>query len=130
VISDKLFNPTPIPPQVEVAHRLGEGDGAVGIKTARQFVGVMIEIGGDGEPAPCSSVFPGEGILPVLRRATEAQLQFSSAAVAELGDASCHPKPPVRTFPRPGPVVLPSPEPLIGADRLDLSLMAADLVRP
>ena len=90
----------------------------------------MIEVGGDGEPAPCSSVFPGEGILPDLRRATEAQLHFGPAAVAELGDAKRHPKPPVGTFPRPGPVVIPSPEPLIGADRLDLSLMTADLVRP
>jgi len=112
------------------AHRLGEGDGAVGIKTAGQFVCVMIEIGGDGETASRLTVLPGEGILPHLSRSAEAQLQFRAAAVAELGDATRHPQPPVRTFPGCKPLAIPSPEPQIGADGLDLSLMAADLVRP
>ena len=45
--------------EAKEAHRLGEGDGAVGIKTARQFVGVMIKIGGDGERRRCSPPVSG-----------------------------------------------------------------------
>jgi len=82
-------------------------------------------------PALATLTLLGGVVGPVaLVLAPEAQLQLLPAAIAQVRDASCNPKTPVGPVRIGGSVVVTPAESLIGANRLDLGLVATNLIGP
>ena len=106
-------HPAPVAADVPAVHRLGEHHVAAGVEPAGQLVGVVVEVGGDGEPAV------------VLDLAAEALAELEGAPVGQVRDPAGDAQPRDRGI---GERVVAAGPARVGPDRRLLRRLGADLV--